>query len=160
MITPVRRRITRWPDSVIVVSRPSPQKQAIFDVEDLAAATKFQELVDKFVPAKALETLGTDPKFSAITVHDWIEHDIEHLTGLRRSTLYDYRSYLKKDIEEPLGDLPLVSPFRDDIARWMQDLSEKSATGKTVANKHGFLSSALNSAVRASKTPSVRPPSL
>ena len=72
------------------------QKQAIFDVEDLAAATKFQELVDKFGPAKALETLGTDPKFSAITVHDWIEHDIEHLTGLRRSTLYDYRSYAEE----------------------------------------------------------------
>ena len=59
-----------------------------------------------------------------------------------------------------LAGLPQVSLFRDDIARWMQDLSEKSATGKTVANKHGFLSSALNAAVRASKTPSVRPPSL
>jgi hypothetical protein len=33
----------------------------------------------------------------------------------------------------------------------MQGLSEKGASGKTVANKHGFLSSALNAAVRAGR---------
>jgi hypothetical protein len=81
-------------------------------------------LVEKFGPAKALETLGADPEFSAITVHDWIEHHISHLTGLRKSTLYDYRSYLKNDIDEALGELPLQTLSRDDIARWMQHLSE------------------------------------
>lgn len=105
-------------------------------------------------PPKALETLGTDPEFSAITVHEWIEHHIDHLTGLRKSTLYDYRSYLKNDIDEPRGDLPLVALSRDDIARWTQGLSEKGASGKTIANKHGFLSSALNAAVRAARIPS------
>jgi len=101
-----------------------------------------------------LETLGADPGFSATTVHEWIEHHIDHLTGLRKSTLYDYRSYLKNDIDEPLGDLPLVSLSRDDVALWMQGLAEKGASGKTIANKHGFLSSALNSAVRAGRIPS------
>ena len=129
-------------------------KQSSTSFEDLASATKFQKLVEKFGPAKALETLGTDPEFSAITVGEWIEHHIDHLTGLRKSSLYDYRSYLKNDIDEALGDLPLISLSRDDIARWMQGLSEKGSSGKTIANKHGFLSSALNAAVRAGRIPS------
>jgi integrase len=124
-------------------------KQSSTSFEDLASAQKFQKLVENFGPAKALKTLGADPEFSAITVHEWIEHHISHLTGLRKSTLYDYRSYLKNDIDEALGDLPLQTLSRDDIARWTQHLSECGASGKTIANKHGFLSSALNAAVRA-----------
>lgn len=126
-------------------------KQSSTSFEDLASATKFQKMVERFGPAKALEALGTDPDFSAMTVREWIEHHIEHLTGLRKSTLYDYRSYFKNDIDEPLGDLPLTTLSRDDIARWMQGLSETGASGKTIANKHGFLSSALNAAVRAGR---------
>ncbi|OBG60436.1 site-specific integrase [Mycobacterium sp. E735] len=129
-------------------------KQSSTSFEDLASATKFQKLVDKFGPAKALVALGVDPEFSAMTVREWIEHHINHLTGLRKSSLYDYRSYLKNDIDDALGDLPLTSLSKDDIARWMQGLSEKGASGKTIANKHGFLSSALNAAVRAGRIPS------
>jgi integrase len=129
-------------------------KQTSTSFQDIASAKKFQKLVDKFGPAKAVETLGTDPAFSVVSVAEWIEHHISHLTGLRKSTLYDYRTYLKNDIAQPLGDLPLTALSRDDIARWMQDLSGKGASGKTIANKHGFLSSALNAAVRAGRIPS------
>jgi integrase len=129
-------------------------KQSSTSFEDLGAATKFQKLVDKFGPAKALEALGADPEFSAITVREWIQHHIDHLTGLRKSTLYDYRSYLTNDIDGTLGELPLAALSRDHIATWMQGFSEKGASGKTIANKHGFLSSALNAAVRAGRIPS------
>jgi hypothetical protein len=43
-------------------------KQSSTSFEDLASATRFQKLVDKFGPGKALETVGTDPQFSSITV--------------------------------------------------------------------------------------------
>jgi hypothetical protein len=42
-------------------------KQSSTSFEELASAKKFQKLVDKFGPAKALETLGADSEFSAIT---------------------------------------------------------------------------------------------
>jgi integrase len=129
-------------------------KQSSTSFEDLASASKFQKLVRKFGPAKALETIGADPKFSALTVREWIEHHIGHLTGLRKSTLYDYRSYLKNDIGDHLGDLPLTALSRDDIAEWTQRLLSAGSSGKTIANKHGFLSSALNAAVRAGHIPS------
>jgi hypothetical protein len=40
-------------------------KQSSTLFEDLASANKFQKMVDKFGPVKALETLGADPEFSA-----------------------------------------------------------------------------------------------
>jgi hypothetical protein len=68
---------------------------------DLGLATKFKKLVDAFGPAKALETLGADPEFCAITVAEWIEHLIDHLTGQRTSALYHCRAYSKNDIADP-----------------------------------------------------------
>ena len=128
-------------------------KQTSTSFEDLPTATKFKNLADKFGPAKALEIVGADTGLSAMTVGEWLEHHISHLTGLRKSTLYDYRSYLKNDIGPVLGELPLAGLTRDDIAQWMQAMIDKGASGKTVANKHGFLSSALNAAVRAGRIP-------
>jgi hypothetical protein len=40
-------------------------KQSSTSFEDPASANKFQKMVDKFGPVKALQTLGADPEFSA-----------------------------------------------------------------------------------------------
>ena len=109
------------------------------------------KLARKFGPAKALEAIRTDPESSIVTVEEWLDHHIAHLTGLRKSTLYDYRAYAKNDIVPILGELPLTALSRDDIARWMQAMTNEGASGKTIANKHGFLSSALNAAVRSGR---------
>ncbi|MCX5044640.1 site-specific integrase [Aldersonia sp. NBC_00410] len=126
-------------------------KQTSTSFEDMASAVKFQSLARKFGPAKALEAIRTAPELSATTVEEWLDHHIAHLTGVRKSTLYDYRCYAKNDIVPVLGDLPLTALSRDDIARWTQVLADKGASAKTIANKHGFLSSALNAAVRAGR---------
>jgi integrase len=88
-----------------------------------------------------------------MTVAEWLEHHIAHLTGVRKSTLYDYRAYANNDIRPALGDLSLASLSRDDIARWVQSMVAAGVSGKTISNKHGFLSSALNAAVRARRIP-------
>jgi hypothetical protein len=43
-------------------------KESLTSFEDLASAEKFQRLVDRFGPGKALETLGVDPEFPAVSV--------------------------------------------------------------------------------------------
>jgi integrase len=129
-------------------------KQTSTSFEDICSATKFKNLVDRLGPAKALEVVGADQELSTTTLSEWLDHYIAHLTGLRKSTLWDYRSYTRNDIAPLLGDLPLAAVSRDDIAEWMQGMAEKGASGKTIANKHGFLSSALNAAVRAGRIPS------
>jgi hypothetical protein len=73
-------------------------KQTSTSFEDLRSATKFKDLVDRFRPAKALEVIGSDPELATMTVAEWLDYYIAHLTGLRKSTLYDYKSYVKNDI--------------------------------------------------------------
>lgn len=129
-------------------------KQTSTSFEDLVTATKFKGLVEKFGPEQALAALAADSEGSTTTVAEWIEHHIDHLTGLRKSTLWDYRSYLNKDIGPALGDLPLTALTREHVAKWTQDLAAAGASGKTISNKHGFLSSALNAAVKDGRIPS------
>ena len=60
-----------------------------------------------------------------MTVEEWPNHHIAHLTGLRKSTLYDCRAYAKNDIVPILGELPLIALSRDDIAQWMQAMTNE-----------------------------------
>jgi integrase len=126
-------------------------KQTSTSFEDLPAATKFRDLVDLVGPMKALASVGADPGLSTLTVEQWLGHYINHLTGLAKSTLADYRSYVKNDINPVLGPIPLTALSTDDIATWMQVMADAGKSGKTIANKHGFLSSALNGAVKAGR---------
>lgn len=122
-------------------------KQSSLSFEDFESADAFKKLADKFGPEKALTSLRADPTLNTVTVAEWLQHYIEHLTGLKKSTLYDYNSYLKNDIGPALGVLPLQSLTRDDVARWVNSMAAKGSSGKTIANKHGFLSAALSAAV-------------
>jgi hypothetical protein len=99
-------------------------KQTSTSFEDLGTAQKFQGLVDHVGPLKALGSVGADPALSTMTVEQWVHHHIEHRTGLAKSTLADYRSYLKHDIAPSLGPIPLKALTREDVAKWMQAMSD------------------------------------
>ena len=86
--------------------------------EDAASAAKFRDLVDAVGPVKALASVAADPAMSTMTVEQWVAHYIEHRTGLAKSTLADYRSYAKHDINPTLGPIPLKALSRDDVAKW------------------------------------------
>jgi integrase len=60
--------------------------------------------------------------------------------------------YLRNDIAPTIGAIPLELLTHADVAGWVQSM--KGAAGKTIANKHGLLSAALNAAVRAELIPS------
>lgn len=106
-------------------------------------------LVDRIGPAKALAAVYSDPALSKTTVTEWVQHHIDHRTGLAKSTLADYRSYLKNDITPTLGPIPLSALTREDVAKWTQGMAQAGSSGKTISNKVAFLASALNSAVEA-----------
>jgi len=119
--------------------------------DDHRQAEAFQKLITQIGVTKALEVRGIDRPAvpDGLTVAEWLTHHIDHLTGLAKSTLYDYRSYLKNDIGPTLGHIPIAGLQREDIARWVQEMAENGSAGKTIANKHGLLSAALNAAVKA-----------
>jgi hypothetical protein len=66
--------------------------------EDFRSAGKFRDLVNRVGPDKALEAVGADNTLSLMTVADWVSHHIDHLNGLAKNTVADYRTYLRIDI--------------------------------------------------------------
>lgn len=124
-------------------------KQTSTSFGDPDAAVRFKNLADKVGVGAALRTVAAqDDASTATTVDQWIAHHIDHLTGVEPGTIASYRRYLKNDISPMLGELPISDLSRDNVAQWVQALSEDFAA-KTVANKHAFLAGALAGAVRA-----------
>lgn len=114
-------------------------KQTSTSFEDAESATKFKALVEAVGPKKALASVGADPALSTMTVGQWVEHYIEHRTGLAKSTMADYRSYAKTDITQALGPIPLSALTREDVAKWTQEMADAGKSGKTISNKAAFL---------------------
>ncbi|MGA5467138.1 tyrosine-type recombinase/integrase [Mycobacterium sp. NPDC050041] len=129
-------------------------RQRSLSFDDHQAAVDFRSLIDQVGVAKALEVIRVEPDAPRrLTVEDWLTHHIDHLTGVDPNTLAKYRAYVRNDIAPLFGAMPLAALDRDDIAKWVNTLADAGAAGKTVANKHGFLSGALNAAVAAGHIP-------
>jgi integrase len=125
-------------------------KQSSTAFDDPADAEWLRDLINRIGPAKALEIARRrDRTPDAMTVAEYLTHHINHLTGVERRTIEDYRKYVSKDIAPVLGDIPLTALTSEDIAQWLQGLRAAGASAKTILNKHGFLSGALNAAVPA-----------
>ncbi|UUO00898.1 N-terminal phage integrase SAM-like domain-containing protein [Mycolicibacterium novocastrense] len=91
-------------------------RQTSTSFEDAQSATKFRDLIGIVGPLDALDSVNADPSLSTMTVEQWLAHDIGHLRGLAKSTLADYRSHAKNDINPVLGPIPLAALSADDVA--------------------------------------------
>lgn len=121
------------------------------DYED---AEHCRQLIDQVGPEKAREIMRIvqSPR-KAETVAQFLTKHVDHLAGVEPGTLARYRAYIRNDIA-PIADIPLAALSRDDVARWVNGMKGRDGgppSGKTVANKHGFLDGALNAAVRGGK---------
>ncbi|WP_064078342.1 tyrosine-type recombinase/integrase [Prescottella equi] len=126
------------------------RKQRSRTFDDPLAAERFRGLVEQVGPDKALEIIGAAERVAGEhTVTQWISHHIDHLTGIEEATRSRYRRYLELDIDPVMGALPLSAVTETTVAQFIQALTEAKASGKTIKNKHGFLSGALQGAVRA-----------
>jgi hypothetical protein len=113
-------------------------------------AEQCRQLIDQLGPEKAREILRiVQTPGSVQTVRQFLLKHIDHLTGVEQGTLARYRAYVRNDIGPALGEIPLTALSRDDVSRWIAQMAADGASGKTVANKHGFLAGALNVGVRA-----------
>lgn len=130
-------------------------RQSSLSFDDAGQAAEFCELVNQVGAERALATLGVNrSRARGLTVEEWLNRHIDHLTGVDRNTTAKYRAYVKNDIGPVLGNLPLATLTREDVARWVNSMMEADEDGqkpaaKTVANKHGFLAGAMNAAVAA-----------
>jgi len=72
---------------------------------------------------------------------------IERLINVREYTVKRYRGYIKNHLGS-LAHLPVDQIKEDDLIHWIKAMTKKGCSPKTVANVHGFIHAAMNSAVR------------
>lgn len=72
---------------------------------------------------------------------------IDRLINVREYTIKRYRGYIKNHFAG-IGNLPVDQITEDDLIRWIKSMTKKGSSPKTVANVHGFVHAAMNSAVR------------
>jgi hypothetical protein len=84
-------------------------KQTSSSFNDHREAVRFQQLVNRIGPAKALDVWRTErPTDDGHTVASWCRHHVDHLTGANDATKAKYRAYIANDIEPSnIGALPL-----------------------------------------------------
>jgi integrase len=114
-------------------------------------ADRFKLLVESAGAERARDAIGVAPPkaHEGLSVTEWLNLYIGHLTGVQRDTVERYRAYVKRDIGPNLGSLPLTVLSRDDIAAWINQMEADDDNAKTIKNKHGFLSAAMKGAVAA-----------
>lgn len=119
------------------------------------ACEKLRDLIDSVGARRAMEVWGIPPTKRAaasapetLTLAEWLHTYIETLTGAEKYTITRYTGYAVNDINPHLGMIPLQQLSRDDVSRWVNQLSRSGSSGKTVKNKHGLLSAAMGEAVR------------
>lgn len=147
----IRARTTKDGSTYYQVLYRVGTRQSSKSFDESKPAHKFKALIDQVGVARAeeiyLELVGVPAEsVSALTVSDWCEEYIDHLTGVEEATKNKYRSYLRRDIGPILGELPLTAVNEQAVSKWIQ---AQKGSAKTVANKHGFLSGAFNGAVSA-----------
>jgi integrase len=148
------------PHSASVRIRPRSNGTLAFDVryridgasrstsfEDQASAERWANIVRHIGPAQGLELLRTQSP-NAPTVAEYAERYIAAKSGIEGRTADKYRTYMKTSIGPTLGALPLDAIDRDRIAAWVNQQAAEGSAGKTIANRHGFLSAMYKEAVR------------
>lgn len=101
--------------------------------------------------AVAALALFNQEEVNPLTVGEYLEKHIATLTGVTEGTRKGYRAL----VANHMGDIvekPIVLLDRQEVADWVNDLTKteyrgKRLSGKTIANVHGLLSSALNTAI-------------
>lgn len=82
------------------------------------------------------------------TVEDAVREHIELLNRVGEDTRSGYRYRARDHINPHLGALPVKALTWHQVTLWIRDLQTKGLSNKSIANIHGLLSAAMNTAVR------------
>lgn len=116
---------------------------------DDRGARQFAALVGKLGAARAVAILDqrTAAPVGTLTLDAYARRHVDTLTGVGEGHRNRCRSILENDLAD-LGALPLTAVTDVDVRAWVNALEASGASGKTIGNKHGFLSSVMKHAVR------------
>lgn len=117
-------------------------------------ATELKNLIEQLGHTDALEILATREgnTTGAPKLADWCETYIETRTGVTDGTRARYRLHTRNHLGR-LAHLPVDAINPAAIAKWVNNMTRDGLSGKTISNRHGFLSGALKDATRQGHTP-------
>jgi integrase len=116
-----------------------PTEQAANQWKGLLEAVKHDTMAAQ---TALLRQVSQSPTFEEVALGH-----IERLINVREYTIKRYRGYIKNHFDG-LRHLPVDQVTEDDLIRWIKGMTKKGCSPKTVANVHGFVHAAMNSAVR------------
>ena len=113
----------------------------------------FRRNVESLGPVEAMRILneidGNAPVEEKLpTLAEVATDHVNRLTGVEPGTITRYKQVIENDLAE-IGGMPVDTISDRTVAAWVQWLElERENAGKTIANKHGFLSAVLERARR------------
>lgn len=124
-------------------------EQKTLTFETLDAAERFRLNVSKFGVTESMAIIGlqNDTSSNVPSVKEMADRHITAISTVEPGTLAHYRRYRDRDLAV-LAPLPVKAVTETVVATWIEGLIAAGNSGKTVANKHGFLSAVLARAVR------------
>lgn len=146
----IRERVGAKGDITYTVLYRHDGKQRSDRFDTRKQALRHVERIERFGADAARRILkaekGSDPDRMP-TVAEQIARHIDGLSGVQPDTVKDYRTIAAGIAATPLGNLPIDTVTRDDVARWVRDQQDKGAAAKTVRNRQAVLAAALTRAV-------------
>jgi integrase len=118
------------------------------------AADEFRRLLDTIGPLEAsliVHERDAAPE-GGLTLAHYAERHVESLTGVGEGYRERCRRMVARDLAV-LGHRPLTAITSTAIAAWVNGLERAGQSGKTIKNKHGFLSAVMAHAVRDGLVP-------
>jgi integrase len=89
-----------------------------------------------------------DSKVGGPTVHDMILTHVDQLTAVGPYQIERYKGAVRDHFSTDLGSRKTAGISHDDVVRWIKYMEGKGLAAKTIANHHGLLSAAMQTAVR------------
>lgn len=155
-MTPVNKQ----PYSATIRTRPKKDGTTSHDVRfrqdgqsrslsftDYTSADKWAKIVRAVGPEEALKLLRLKTLPGTPTLDEYAEIYINSKSGIEPKTLEHYRMYMRLHITPSLGHLPLDAISKEMIAGWVNAQAARGDAGKSIKNRHGFLSALFQHAV-------------
>lgn len=123
-------------------------RQYVVTFATKSQANSWRAVLDAHGHQRATALLHTDAPTSQRSVADQVRHHVEHLTGVTDGTRRRYKQVAAKHLTGRLESVLLEHLTRDDVAAWVNEQATAGSAPKSIRNRHGLLSAALESAVR------------
>ena len=127
-------------------------KQRVLTFQSSVGAERFRRDVEVLGPEEAERILnqidGATVEKVGPPLRDVATSHVDRLTGVEPGTVGRYRRMIANDLVE-IGAMPVETISDTTVSAWVQWLEvERGNSGKTIANKHGFLSAVMGRALR------------